>query len=106
MRDIVGCYHVDCNLPDRLAVNAACQSAVDNDSVGCTLPCEPTANAAFAWNEAVTRMERRRDSEGGCFAAGPRPARSLCNSSKGWPDPYSSEESHPASMYGTRVAEL
>ena len=61
MRDIVGCYHVDCNLPDRLAVNAACQSAVDNDSVGCTLPCEPTANAAFAWSEAVTRTERKRE---------------------------------------------
>ena len=39
---------VDCNLPDRPAVNIACLSAVDKDSVACTLPCGPAVNAVFA----------------------------------------------------------
>ena len=60
LTDTVGGKHVECNLPDRPAVNAACLSAVDNDGVACTLPCGPAANAAFAWSEAVTRMEAKR----------------------------------------------
>ena len=48
LRDTVGGGRVDCNLPDRPAVNAVCPSAVDKDSVACTLPCGPAANAAFA----------------------------------------------------------
>ena len=39
---------VECNLPDRPAVNAACLSTVDTDGNACTLPCGPAINAAFA----------------------------------------------------------
>ena len=53
----MGGDRLDCNLPERPAVMAACPSAVDNDCLAYTLLCGPAVHAAFALSEAVTRTE-------------------------------------------------